>query len=393
VSTAALAPDPVMSRRDELLDDDALVSRLSSLLGVQVDRCERIRTTYHPGRSLRVLLRVESADATRHVSARMFAPCTSTSRFERARVAAGGAALHDEELATVFTIFPFDRKLHALPRLLDGSWPPLPGAGRPRFRLVAHAPERAATAAAVDGDGRALAFVKLYAEATVARTACVHWALRSRGLRVPALLAAWPELRAVAVEPVRGRPPADGRGWRAFGAALARLHRLAPLDRRRFTRFDPDALGAAATTIGALRPDVATAAFALERSLRRAPPARGARLVCLHGDVHPKNAVVDGADAWLVDLDDVAAGNAAADLGSALAGLRYAALVGGGEADGGALLDGYRRWAPLPEAHALRWHTAAALLGERALRAITRLRPDGLARLDAVLTAGLDELG
>ena len=47
----------------------------------------------------------------------------------------------------------------------------------------------------------------------------------------------------------------------------------------------------------------------------------------------------------------------------------------------------------MPDAASLRWYTAAALLHERALRSITRLRSDGLARLGDVLAAGLEELG
>src|SRR5215203_7386748 len=113
VAAVALAPDPMFPHRDELLDDFALRVRLSELFGHQVDRCERARTRYHPGRSLRVLLRVEADGATRYVSGRMFAPGTSASRFERARAGGGGGVLHDEELSTVFSIFPFDRKLAA----------------------------------------------------------------------------------------------------------------------------------------------------------------------------------------------------------------------------------------------------------------------------------------
>jgi Ser/Thr protein kinase RdoA (MazF antagonist) len=142
-----------------------------------------------------------------------------------------------------------------------------------------------------------------------------------------------------------------------------------------------------------VRPDVAELALALEQALRDAPPGP-ARLVCLHGDVHAKNVLVHDGGAALVDLDDVAGGDAAADLGSALAGLRYGELVGrAGRESAQPLLDGYADEAPLPGVDALRWHTAAALLGERALRAVTRLRPAGLEQLDEVLAAGLEELG
>jgi Ser/Thr protein kinase RdoA (MazF antagonist) len=304
--------------------------------------------------------------------------------------------VHDEALATVFSVFPFDRKLRALRRLTDGSWPPISGAAFATCHLVAYAPEKAATAAALDDEGRTCAFVKLYADATAIRTVAVHRALRADGVHVPAVLKTWPTLHAVAFEAVHGTRLAalDGvDGWHALGAALARLHRLDPVDARRSTRLEPDTLRTAAATIAALRPDLGATAWRLERALRSSVPARPGPTVCLHGDVQPKNVLVHPGGASLVDLDDAAGGTAAIDLGSALAGLRYDGLLGRprlGCAE--ALVEGYRQEAPPPDRDAVRWCTAAALLGERALRSITRLRPAGLERLEAVLTAGLEEL-
>jgi phosphotransferase family enzyme len=356
-----LAPDAVLDRRDELLDADALRDTVSQLLDAEVEACERVRATYHPGRSLRVLLRVRHGGTTTRVSARARAT------------------------RTLFSIFPADRKLPALRRLADGSWP---SPGSP-LELVAYAPEKSATGA---GAG---AYVKLYADNGWARTAAVHAALRASGVRVPAVASAWPELRALGVEAVAGRPlGGDEDGYRAFGAALASLHRRAPVDERPHTRLELDHLARATATIGALRPDVAATARRLERTLRRRAHVRRGPAVCLHGDVHPKNVLVDGEGVTLVDLDDVAAGPAAADLGSVLAALTYDRLVGRRDDESAsrltaALLDGYGGVARADELH---WYTAAALLGERALRSITRVRAAGLARLDDILAAGLEEV-
>lgn len=395
VAAVPLAPDPVFPQRDEFVDEEALGARLSALFGEEIDACERVRATYHPGRSLRVLVRVKVGGQRRLVSARAFRPGASASRFERAQVSAG-AVLHDEYLGAVFCVFPADRKLAALPRLADGSWPPV-GDGPPSFRLVAYAPEKAATAAMFDAGGRVSMFVKLYSDETDARTRAVHLALRARGLRVPAVLAWWPELKGLALEPLGGTRLAalqGVEGWRALGATLGHLHRLEPVDARLSNRYEADALRAAATTIAALRPDLTAGAKTLERALRRAAPAWSGKVACLHGDVQPKNVLVEDGAASLVDLDDVTGGDAHADLGSALGGLRYDGIVDRRDPRcAEALLEGYREEASPPDADRLRWYTAAALLVERGLRSITRLRTEGLARLDAVLASGLEELG
>jgi len=216
----------------------------------------------------------------------------------------------------------------------------------------------------------------------------VHGALRMRGLRVPAVVAAWPSLRAFAVEPAEGER-LDGTGWDAFGHALARLHSLAPLDCRRLTRLDPESLRGAATTIAALRPDAASLVDEVEHALLASVPRRP-HVVCVHGDAHPKNVLVAGVDAQLVDLDDVAGGPAAADVGSVLAGIRVDALLGRRDpACADAFLDGYGPHDP----ETVRWYTAAALLRERALRSITRLRTEALDRLPDMLAAAREELG
>ena len=57
-----------------------------------------------------------------------------------------------------------------------------------------------------------------------------------------------------------------------------------------------------------------------------------------------------------------------------------------------AFLAGYATVAPIPASSALRWYTAAALLMERALRAVNRVRPLGLANLHTILADARDLL-
>jgi hypothetical protein len=120
-----------------------------------------------------------------------------------------------------------------------------------------------------------------------------------------------------------------------------------------------------------------------------ARPAAG-EAVHLHGDVHPRNLLVDGGRLALIDLDQAGAGQPAADLGSVLARLRqdrWLGVVDPGRAAelGAGFLAAYAAAAPLPAAAPLRWHTAAALLAERALRAVNRVIASALPHLEAPL--------
>jgi Ser/Thr protein kinase RdoA (MazF antagonist) len=94
----------------------------------------------------------------------------------------------------------------------------------------------------------------------------------------------------------------------------------------------------------------------------------------------------------LIDLEDVAIGPAAADLGHVLAGLLCERAAGALPTAAEprlarALLRGYAEVAPPPPPEALAWHTAASVLGRRALTAVNRVREDDLGALAAYLTA------
>jgi Ser/Thr protein kinase RdoA (MazF antagonist) len=114
--------------------------------------------------------------------------------------------------------------------------------------------------------------------------------------------------------------------------------------------------------------------------------------VHLHGDANLRNALLDGSRIALVDLEDAAAGPAGADLGFVLAGLcaaRAQERLASGEqaALAAALLGGYAAVAPVPDATALRWHTAASALARVAVPAVGRVRPVALAHLEPMLRA------
>jgi len=279
-----------------------------------------------------------------------------------------------------------------------------------RRRVVAYVPEKAATAQCLDTHGDVLAYAKLYAEDNQARSVRNHCALYHRlstddpYLRLPRVLGYAAPQRLLFLEPQMGQRVTDLRGvalrtgLRQFGAAVARFHQLpAPPVVSRFTRLDLDHLVQAAGLIGQARPDVAEHAANLVKLLAEHRHSPTAAPVCLHGDVHAKNGIAQHGRVALIDLDQVALGPAAAELGSFLASLHYWRCVGlltsiEEREHEAAFLEGYATVGSLPDTDAVRWYTAAALLSERALRAVNRIREQGLLHLPKILTTARELL-
>jgi aminoglycoside phosphotransferase len=405
-----LEHDPAVPQRDALLDESFVAARLSALLG-PVTSCRRTRVKYRVGARLRVVHRIAVGGARYDVAASTFpTPERSARAYEEglARAVPCGPlrpVAHDRELRTVFWIFPNDRKLPHLGELTAPARG-LAEALAPEWaasRLVAYAPEKAATVHCLDGAGSGFAYAKGYAGEDGKRTHRVHAALGEAleddpHLHVPRALGYSAAHRTLLVEEVDGRPLlADPRaGYLRLGRGLARLHRLAPPDGARFTRADPERLRQAARLIGTVRSDVAALARELAKELSGSLDPH-AEAVCLHGDANFRNALVQNGRVALIDLDQVAAGPAAAELGSVLAALHYAGAVGVVPPSAvpdlrRAFLAGYAELRRVPEEATLRRYTAAALLGERALRVVTRVRRAGLTRLPELLLAARELL-
>lgn len=418
--TPVLDPDPAVPQRDLLLDPNVVAERLSRVLGpngrLRVDDCRQVRVKYRIGARLRLVHRLRLGATRVDVATSTFPTLERSERAygeaPRDAAAAGPArpVAHDRELTAVFWTFPNDRKIANLPALVE----PAPELARlcpawSRSAVAAYAPEKTATVACLDADGRTVAYAKTYAGEDGERAGRVHAALTralgqdDRHVRLPRPIAYSSEHRTLLVEAVEGRPlqaleVSDVRfGYRRLGRALARLHELGRPDDVRFRRADPEWLEAAADLIASVRGDVAAAARGLAHELsQRLDP--GADVVCLHGDVNFRNALLHKGRVVLIDLDQVAAGPAAAELGSVLASLRYAGIVGLLRPAvvpelSAAFLAGYSELRLLPAASALRAHTAAAVLGERSLRVVTRVRPEGLRRLPALLSEAREALG
>ena len=413
-ATAWLARDAALRQRDALLDTGVVAERIGRLIGadgrVAVDRCERLRVNYQIGKSLRVLHRVDAAGASWTISARAFRDGRGERAYDEACATSVPCAgvrpvFYDAELNTVFWVFPNDRKIAGLAAVAAGRLPPLDGFPFlwRSTRLAAYAPEKSATLACLDARGAVVAYAKVAAHDQAERDHNRYRALSASAdgnpyLRLPRSLGYLPQHRVLLLEAIAGRRMDDAAaGGDAvqdavrLGVALAAFHALpAPVGAPAFIRFTEDRLVETRRLVACVRPDVEQPVDALVRELISRRSDDGDTPVCLHGDVHPKNAIVTDRGVALIDVEDLAVGPAAADVGSFLAALLY--LRRGGRLDRAthdamarAFLLGYRSSRRLPARTSLRWHTAAALLIERIFRAVTRVRPLGLLHLPGLL--------
>jgi Ser/Thr protein kinase RdoA (MazF antagonist) len=410
-STPMLAADPALPQRDLLLDEPVMTEYLARLVARSgdfgVENCERLRTKYHIGRSLRVLYEAGGSGQSYRIAARAF---PRTHRVTNRSTSADG--IHAAELNTTFWIFPHDRKIEHLSVLnqTPGELREIEGHAWIKSRIVGHAPEKSVTAQCLDQNNKVLAYAKIYAgdEGREFFRTYLHFAgaLQRDSFQVPRALAYSDKYHLLLLEAVSGvslsavaRAQRDHSFFR-LGRALKELHETTPPSSLpQNTRFTAEALMRTARTISQARSDVAVLVQQLTGGLLgKLERCAAGEPVFLHGDVHPKN-MLDGERLCLLDLDQAAIGVAAVDLGSVIAGLYCDACVGlltWREAASlrRAVLAGY---GPI-NSDSLRWHAAAALLHERALRAVTRIRtrvleklPQILQTAEAVLNGGISE--
>jgi tRNA A-37 threonylcarbamoyl transferase component Bud32 len=414
VSSVGLAPDPALPHRDVLLDPPAMRERLSAALGTNaaahVVSPELVRVNYQVGRSLRAVYRAGVDGAVRTIAVRMLSGVKSGDLHRRSvdtvkPVGQLRGIAHDADLGAVFWVFPNDRKIGSLETILATATP-IPGIEHNAAvckRLVAYAPEKSATLVCEIDRERAVAYAKVTAAHQARRDYETYASLQAtldpihRALRLPAPLAYSHEHRTLWLEAVSGRRMAESAGdeeiadLERMGAAVAAFHDLAAPHAPAFDRLSPHHLAADAAVVAAIRPDAADAARHLAARLNAAVVADD-DVSCLHGDLHPKNAIVCAERLALIDVEDVARGPAAADIASLLASLAYRRETGQLSAAAcrarmAAFLQGYAAHRYLPSRASLAWHTAAALFVERAARAVTRMRPLGLQRLPDLLAA------
>ncbi len=405
-----LRADPALPWRDALLDDAQTAALFATTLGLEgplpIDRVERRRVKYRVGESLRSLHRVWSGERSWLVSARMRASgaaalYAAAARHDIACPPLRGTSLH-EPSQTVCWTFPNDRvlgdaaALDAGTEAIRAAWP-----GQAlHVDIAGYNPERAVIGRVRDHALRPIGFAKVYADGGLAPArAALGWlaAATPAALRVPRLLASDPARRLLVVDAVPGRHLDDlaaaelPGAFHALGRALGAVHALpAPVDALPpLPGFTGEDLRHAAAVVAWARPDLGDRAARLADRLEQQRP-RGGALVGLHGDMNSRNWLLDGDRVGLIDFDQAAHGPAAADLAGVLAWLRARTVTGAWPAArehelGAALRAGYAAVRPLPPRPELRWWIGAALLVERALRAVSRVRLDQLACLEALL--------
>ena len=391
--TPLLALDPALPQRDLLLDETLMTEYLSHLVQYRIEDCERLRTKYRVGTSLRVLYEVSGNGRAYRIAARAF---------PRTRKVPN--QINAPELNTTFWIFPHDRKIKNLAVLsnIPDDLRNIEGRTWKTSCIVAHAPEKSVTAQCLNENEQIIAYAKIYAGDEGRRIFETYKAATGK-VQIPRPIAHSETHHLLLLESIAGVPLSTVAGsedaFFRLGKALRNLHHIdPPSSLPRHTRLTPEAVARASASISQARPDVADLVQRLSAKLI-AEYTHG-KPVFLHGDVHPKNIFLNEKNLFLLDLDQAATGPAAADLGSVIAGLYCDACTGSrtwNEASilKRALLIGYDA---SPHSHELRWHTAAALLQERALRSVTRIRtttlqklPELLRTAEAVLNGGCRE--
>src|ERR1043165_8066899 len=250
--TPLLALDPALPQRDLLLDETLMAEYLSRLVARHGDfgirGCERLRTKYRVGTSLRVLYEVSGSRHSYRIAARAL---------PRTRLVANNLTSQVEinapELNTIFWIFPHDRKIENLTLLaaIPDELRDINGKTWTRSRVVAHAPEKSVTAQCLNHNEEIIAYAKIYGgdEGRQVFNTYTHVAktLTTRDVQIPRAITYLDKHHLLLLEPVAGVSlSAITQRDNAFfqlGKALRKLHSInAPSSTPCSTRLTPDAL-------------------------------------------------------------------------------------------------------------------------------------------------------
>ena len=464
--SALLPCDAALPQLAQALDGHAMASVFAALLsGLQVQGCEVERVKYRPARNCTVAYRLRLHDARQgrsfeqRVAARFCSAGDAARRFAQGRAravvasAAGPDVTHLPALDMVAHWWPNDAKLDAPQLLLDDAElrrrclgevvAALTALTAGRGRLVDHrtthvqAVPELRVCARVElrlqhrlqhHDGAAIDTQTLYAKADLERSGAEAHAIMQALSDSPAQAAG----RLCTPRPLLWQPQA-GLHWQRgvpgraledvdpqIGAAMS-----ARVGRQLAALHDTPVPATATVAVHTLRAQVYQAVNLLEqvqpawrpvlhRLAQRldvgAAALAGQAAVTLHGDLHPRNILVDGAHMAqmaqmahmaLIDLDSVCRGPAVIELGGWVADMHHRALLSGRPVQQtarsvDAFLAAYAQASGQPVEEALlAWSAAHHLLCKRAYRGVANLKPGRfeavprlLALADAIAGAG-----
>lgn len=416
---ALVRRDPALPGLATVLDPEALCARLRAAL--PDSEIEDVRATYvryKPGTSCVVACRVRAGGtvATGYAKALAYGDqrkLAKAGRKARADGPEGPGAITLPDALVGFTFYPNDPDLPGLARmarpasrraLLERLLPERPELFDAALTPLRHKPERRFVGR-LDLPSGPAAVLKIHrgdrGAHAAARTGGT--AFRSHGaLRIARRLAGSNRHHTEVFEWLAGRVMADAvadgsatsEQTAEAGAALAELHGQ---DARGLPTLTADIqaarVRAAAEAVGAVSSGLAADADRLGRRvtawMHDTPGPRGP----VHGDFSADQVLLTPAGAALIDLDEAALGDPAADLGSFAAGLRRDVLEGlvtrawADELIGG-LVDGHRDGlAPprtAPRASLVDGHTAAWLV-RLAVEPFRRRQPEWELRAAAIL--------
>lgn len=443
IAGALVPQDPALPQLASALDADQMAEVFSGFLqgrDAALQGCRVDRVKYRAGRNLSVAYRLDLRDGqgayTQYIAARFCRAGESATRHAQAQARpvtasrAGPAISHHAGLEMAAHWWPNDAKLAAGTVLADAQalqqhWLPAVaqalGAGPclghgvelaqcvPEHRVTArvHLHTAARAGQAVEGPQTHTVYAKSDAEVRGPATHAVmqslwHSAARRDGrLRVPRplLWQAGSGLHWQAAVPGRALldvcPLPDGARAAAVGRLLAALHQT-PAPAAPFITLPGLRQRVLETTqlLCTVQPAWATRCAKVAAQLEGGLAHIGSgpqRSCTLHGDLHPRNLLLEGEQLSLIDLDSARQGPALLELGSWLADALYraqldghlqAAVAAGGQAFLHAYVqEGGQAFAP----RAVAWATAWQLWCQRLWRCVVNLKPGRFALLPALL--------
>ena len=427
-ATGLPARDPELPHLALALDTEQMRQEFGRRLDrgdCRIASCEILRVRHKPGTNAMICYRVHIHDAcsedkrTQVLTARLYPRGQSRERFRKASAgtlsapACGPPLMHLEPMGMLVWAYPNDRKLTGmavlddenalretvLPPVVAAHWEKSTAIVSLTREIVHYVPEHGLMVRVdlelIEPSGRQCSwqiFGKHYTGGQGEQTFLTMqklWASTARAagaLTIAQPLAYQPKHQILWQEALDGSTLVDvadlaGRMSQA-GAAVAALHQSEIAVARELRLGDwIERLSQAKETLQRAHPQVTSRLDATVTCLlRRSSELSGYHPAILHADLHPKNMLATANGIALIDLDNVASGPPLADVGSMCASLYAGALLDGSDparvqAAVAQFVAAYRaNTANAVPDFDLGWHTAVALIVERAYRCITRAK-------------------